>query len=232
MRGLVRKRLLKRKKRIGLVLLLCFMVFGCSGSPPEILDVYYQINMVRDPDSNRIDQTLSLFILPDDPDGLEDLDVLYLMQDDKELYWTLRSEEWQDLGDKAQNWIGSNTLSMPDGSDLPAGEYRILLKDLSGQAAERQFQVPIRKIKRDELSFPVLTLRGDRLFVEGSHGDNQIVVYERGGGYKLSMPSSGEGIARREINSKGADFSSKYTYFVYTYDEPLDLGLISGPYSF
>ncbi|GAH50406.1 unnamed protein product [marine sediment metagenome] len=112
---------------------------GCTGKPPEIMRVFRQINLINDREQNIIYQSLSLFVQASDPDGFEDIEEIYIINDSEELFWRIDSESWikTDSGDEI--WIGSNSICMPDGSPLLKGEYRILLQDIGGDTAEQSF---------------------------------------------------------------------------------------------
>ena len=213
-------------------LFLTLSLAGCSGSSPEIVDVFFQIVMMNDLESGSVDQRLSLLVLPDDPDGVEDLDSLFLIHDGQELFWTLRSEEWQSLKEEEGNWIGSSVFSMPDGSVLPSGEYRVLLRDLSGETAETQFYLNARQIDTQALNFPFPTVRQNRIFITSAFDRNTLLVYETGGAFIASFLSGASGIPLEDIRSKAGDASKEYTYFLYAFDSTLDVGLKSGPFFF
>ncbi len=91
----------------------------------------WQVTLVDDRELDAHYTALSLFVRPDDPDGFDDLAELYLIDDQEELFWRLDPDTWQKSG-SGDSWIGSNGLVLPDGAPLPAGEYRLLLRDLAG----------------------------------------------------------------------------------------------------
>ena len=68
---------------------------GCSRSAPEILEVFHRVNFYMDRELELTYPKLSLFIIAEDPDGYDDLDVLYLVHDGSERFWTLDRDEWQ-----------------------------------------------------------------------------------------------------------------------------------------
>jgi hypothetical protein len=222
--------------RFSLPTCLAFMIItlalcGCSGSPPEVLDLEFQVNAVKDRELDLVSQKLSLFILPNDPDGYEDLDIIYIIHDSDELFWSLKSDEWQKVARGQDTWIGSNSICMPDNSDLPSGRYRILLKDLSGEKAEERIFIKKRDIITQRISFPDSEVRNGRIFVAGDYEESEILVYEREQVFKRSFLSREEGLSLGEIFSKIQDLTYDFIYYLYAYDGDLEMGIISGPYS-
>ncbi len=126
-------------------ILLCTVIFffvflSCSGADPVIykLDWTLQVNV----DPNILDksvESLILHVLADDEDGFEELYELYVIHNDSELYWRITSEEWSEFTDNEKKWIGVNALKTEDEMYLPRGEYRVLLRDLSGYETEKKF---------------------------------------------------------------------------------------------
>jgi hypothetical protein len=211
------------------LLIIALTLYGCSGSPPEVLNLIYQVNVVKDRDLDIVSQKLSLFILPNDPDGYEDLDVIYIIHDSEELFWTLKSDEWQKVTRGRDTWIGSNSICMADNSDLPSGRYRILLKDLSGEKAETQMFIKKRRVQK--IRFPDSEVRDGRIFMKSVYEPSEILVYERGEVFKRSFAYREGGLLLGEIFSTVKDLSYDFIYFLYAYDEKQDVGVISGPYS-
>jgi hypothetical protein len=85
---------------------------SCTGEPPEIVRVFWQLNIVDDREQDLSYQTLSLFVKPNDPDGFEDIEDVYLINDEQELFWRLDGESWVQSGSAQEIWIGSNSLKL------------------------------------------------------------------------------------------------------------------------
>lgn len=213
------------------LLIIAVTLCGCSGSPPEILDLTYQVNAVKDRELDIVSQKLSVFILPDDPDGYEDLDVVYIIHDSDELFWTLKSDEWQKVTRGRDTWIGSNSICMSDNTDLPSGRYRILLKDLSGEKAEEQIFIKKRRVDTQKIRFPDSEVRDGRIFMQSVYEHSEILIYERGEIFKRSFAYTEGGLPLEEVFSTVKDLSYNFIYFLYTFDEKQDIGVIAGPYS-
>ncbi|MCK5198132.1 MAG: hypothetical protein KAR21_07265, partial [Spirochaetales bacterium] len=93
---------------------------------PEIGQVVWQINFLRTPLESFGHQELSVFVLVEDEDGIGDIESIYLIHDESELFWKLNPDSWKHKVLGGKNWIGSNSIRMGDSSSLPAGNYRLL----------------------------------------------------------------------------------------------------------
>ncbi|MDY7029287.1 MAG: hypothetical protein SVR04_13390, partial [Spirochaetota bacterium] len=54
--------------------LLLTLVVACAGAPPSISQLFWQVDVVRNLDADRQHEELTLFLMIDDADGLDDLD--------------------------------------------------------------------------------------------------------------------------------------------------------------
>ena len=131
-----------RSARSVSVVLAVLIVAACSGAPPEIGGVEIIRVYVNNPATNSVRHQIGLFVSVSDPDGLDDLARLYLIHDESELYWALDPTIWQQASVRGLDWIGSYGLGLPGSEEAPAGEYRVLLEDLSGESAEITERLP------------------------------------------------------------------------------------------
>jgi hypothetical protein len=164
---------------------------SCAGQPPEILRVSWQINLVEDRDQGLVYAALSLFVKPHDPDGIDDLGELYLINDKEELYWALDSTTWLKSGSGADTWIGANGIRLPDGSPLPAGEYRILLRDVGGASTEQTILLPAFAAERARPFLPQAVIRDREIRLSGKARSFQLWLYDREGRYVAAYPVQG-----------------------------------------
>jgi hypothetical protein len=165
-------------------LLLCLAAFfaSCSQAEPKVVRavislVYYQ---------NQIDiqESYSFFVLPEDDDGIKDLDALYLYHDKEQLVWKLSSEDWVQEEVDGKIWIGSRSISMND-APLPRGQFRAVLEDKGGSSGERVFAFDGPQRKRP---FPVFTISGGQYYIESDYPVHSILWYDETG---ASLGSSG-----------------------------------------
>lgn len=214
-------------------LLLCFLlhlVLGCSGAPPEILRVFHQINYIQDRSSGETYQALSLFVIPHDPDGFEDLDVIYLIHDESELFWTMDSGGWQRVPSGGDNWIGRAVIRMPSGGPMPSGRYRVLLKDLSGDRAEQELYISKVDLQPSALSFPVLVRAGGRITVDSPDADPQILVFDAGGILVARHAVPAQGLAVEKLLPETGMEGGRMSIYLYVSRPDTRIGLVSGPY--
>ena len=234
---------------------------GCGGSPPELLQLFRQTNVVSDRELGLTYESMSLWINCSDDDGTEDFESLYLIHDEEELYWELTDETWTSDERASGYWIGTNELVMNDRSDFPPGNYRVVLIDAAGDRDERRIFVS-RGPDHEGLVFPRL-VSGDQWEFRSPHRDNLLWVYVPGGRLVGTYTIEGDRfdpgefireIARareeREEEQKrrredGGDRESPgnlgseeipeegtVQFHAYSYDDDRGVGLVSGPYAY
>ena len=214
-----------------MVALAAALLAACTGSPPEILEVLWEVRIERDRDSGLFFQALSVFVKPHDPDGSDDLEELYLIHDDQELFWRLDADTWVQSGSGQDLWIGSNAFRLPDGSRLPAGEYRILLRDAGGEAAEQTIRVDTPSLEEARRYLPEVSITreairlapADRAHTLWLYGPDQAVVAS------VEVPRGGQPLPA--LRAGYPALQSGFRFKVYTRIEALNLGVIVGPYA-
>ena len=124
--------------KLFLIICLALILGGCSESAPKISQTFWQINLVHDQSTGRNSQALTIFVMASDDDGVDDMDKMYVINDEHQLYWeisgsSLRMEKYGEN----EVWMGSSfiTMSTPD-ENIPGGTYRIMLLDSSGERAK------------------------------------------------------------------------------------------------
>ena len=181
-----------------------FLMQACTGEPPEILRVFWQLNLIEDREQNVSYQSLSLFVKPRDPDGFEDIEEVYLINDEQELLWHLDGENWVQSGSGEELWIGSNSLRMPAGSSFPGGIYRVLLRDVGGDSSEQEIAGPLQSY--------------------------QLWLYDTGGRFVTAYPAGQGSLAVEAVIRAQAPLQGGFSFKVYGYVPQRNLGVISGPY--
>ncbi len=142
--------------------LISSLCFSCSGADPVIYALDWTLQAVASPVvKNKISEQLILHILADDEDGFEELYEMYVIHDARELYWRVTSEEWGEFLVDNKTWIGVNALKREAGTPLPRGEYRVLLRDLSGYEDERKFTLSARKLRYTYAALPTMRFEKD-----------------------------------------------------------------------
>ncbi len=209
---------------------LLLLLLSCTGEPPEILRVFWQLNLNEDLEQNLTYQSLSLFVKPNDPDGFEDIEDLYLINDEQELFWRLDGETWAQSGADQEIWIGSNSLTMPDGASFPAGEYRILLRDVGGDSAEQKIRLQLVSSKQARAYLPRVTVGEGEIRVAGEAGTYQLWVYDSSGRYIASFPISENPLTIQAIIHSQPALREGFSFKVYGVADDRNLGVNSGPY--
>jgi hypothetical protein len=212
-----------------LLLATVLIISACTGEPPEIVQVFWQLKLVQDREQDLTYQTLSLFVRPNDPDGFEDIEDVYLINDDQELFWRLDVESWVQSGSEEEIWIGSNSLKMPDGASFPAGRYRILLRDVGGESAEQTIRLQLISRREASRYLPEVEIADGRIRVSGQAPGYQLWVYNNAGRYINTYPGT---TAAASILQGRPELEQGFTFDVYAFLADSNLGVESGPYYF
>jgi hypothetical protein len=229
------------------LLAAALLAAGCSLHPPEIFRVSWQQTLVYEPDRDLAYPALSLFVQVNDPDGLDDLQELYLIGDRQELYWRLDPQTWVQVRQGAETWIGSNTFSLPDRRSVPEGEYRLLLVDLAGQRVEQTVRIASPGLDLSRARFPRATIEGEWIRVEGIAAGADAApaagparppsgvtlwLYGPDGQYRGSWEYRPEGIRIPDLLSAYPELIGGFQFRVYRFLEKENLGLVSGPWRY
>jgi hypothetical protein len=205
------------------------LMSSCAGKPPEILRVLWQVTLVDDRELDASYVALSLFIKPSDPDGLDDLAELYLINDAEDLFWRLNPDNWQKSG-SGEPWFGSNGLGLPDGSPFPAGEYRLLLRDLGGESAEQTLQLPAVGLAELQRLVPRVEVREGEIRVQGRGLARQLWLYDAKGNYLTIRPLPGNSQSVVDLLAAHPQLAGGFRFKVYTASGRQSIGALSGPY--
>jgi hypothetical protein len=141
--------------------------------------VYYR-------ESVRPVERFSFFIIPEDDDGIEDLDTLYLYHDREGLVWSLSSEDWVSFQTENQTWIGSRSIAMTDDEGLPRGQFRAVLVDKGGERSERLFAFDAPE--ESPYPFPFCVVSDDTYRIESSYPEHYFICYDGEGNFIESLP--------------------------------------------
>ncbi|MDR2101785.1 MAG: hypothetical protein LBP43_04375 [Treponema sp.] len=161
-----------------------FLFFSCSRAEPRInygfLElVYYQ--GLQSPE-----ERFSFFILPEDDDGIDNLDELYLYHDREGLRWRLSSEDWVVFENEEQTWVGSRGIAMIDSGSLPRGQYRAVLINKGGERTERTFTFDAPEGPR--YPFPSLDISEGIYRIDSDYPVHRFLCYDNQGNLVTVLP--------------------------------------------
>ena len=176
---------------------------------------------MHDQKTGKDSQALTIFVLASDEDGVDDMDKMYVINDEHQLYWEISGKNLR-LEKYGENeiWMGSNFITMPSPDDvLPSGTYRIMLLDSSGERAKTSVVIS-NNIKGAPDKWPTLVKMGDSVRVEGN-ADYVWGVQADGtlGGEFQVVPGA--------VSTGGKRF---FWYYLYRYLPDKGYGLINGPF--
>ncbi|MDR2314712.1 MAG: hypothetical protein LBE02_09305 [Spirochaetaceae bacterium] len=170
--------------RIGaLVLFFLLLSWSCSQSAPEIR--YGALELVYYENGGNPTERFTFFVLPQDNDGAEDLEELWLYHDWDGLSWRLSSGDWITQTVDGNLWIGSRAIAMEDDAPLPRGQFRAVLVDKGGSRSERLLSFDAPPERRRE--FPLLSISGDRYRIVSRYPEQNLLIYDDQGVYLLTV---------------------------------------------
>jgi len=166
------------------VLTVVFFSISCSTSKPEITYGFMQLVLYQG-DIGPVEH-FSFFIIPEDEDGFENLDELYLYHDKDQLRWKISSEDWISYTQDDRTWIGTRSIAIQDGLKLPRGVYRAVLVNKGGEKGEREFTFDAQV----RYPFPEFTVADGMYTVKSQWPSNRLVCYDRAGNYTSTVEVS------------------------------------------
>lgn len=219
---------INRYKIMLIIIIITGFIISCSGSIPQIGQIVWQVNFLKEPSDTQVVQALSLFILVEDEDGITDIDSVYIIHDELELFWKLTPETWSQKNISSKNWIGSNNISMNDNSNLPSGKYRILVLDKAGERDTLQINISSNILVFDnKISFPNLQIGSD-IVIKSDFSENTLRIYDNSMALLKNLKIEKGKISRSIIEN---DTKSKAHWIsLYSFNEETGTGLINGPY--
>jgi len=222
-----------RRAIIGLAA-LCVLaaLIGCSDEQPVLSRVYGRVIYELDPSDGSCAETLGVFLVASDPDGMEDLAAFYVINDDAELFWKVDSDSWINASAEGEPWIGATSLVMPDETPLPAGEYRVVLQSVSGDTVESTLTIPERTASALTAQYPTSSVEEGAIKVGNAPSDCEIWTYGKDGRYVSSFPLTGKAkqLSVPTVAGSSPGLANGFTYRVYTWDEKGGYATLCGPY--
>jgi hypothetical protein len=217
--------------RAGCLAIIALFAVSCTVTPLKIVQTFWQLNLVRNPTTRVSHESLSLFVHVSDSDGIADLDSIYLVNDQRELYWHLDSSNWQYRDENEELWVGSNTIEMPDRSPLPRGKYRVLVSNLAGVRITAEIFVSALKLDAARVSFPALAIVGNSIQVASAVPRTTVWLYSPSGRLIGSRRETGGEFSIASLLGGAKASTTPFSLYAYAYEKSCGCGLITGPYS-
>ncbi|MHC6203790.1 hypothetical protein ACYULU_11415 [Breznakiellaceae bacterium SP9] len=152
---------------------------SCSRTEPRIL--YAHMELVYFAGTKEPLERFSLFILPDDDDGIENLAELHVYHDREGLHWQLGPDEWTAYRQEEKTWIGSRNIAMFEDAVLPRGQYRIVLFNKAGEKSEKLSTFDAPELPR--YPFPSLKIANGYYTIASKYPQNTLICYDALGNF-------------------------------------------------
>lgn len=214
-------------------LLFLLLLISCNENPPEIPEVYFQINMVHDLSREKYYESLSLFAHITDEDGTDDIQEIYCIDDANELFWRLTEDSWIQYEDQGELWIGSNGLIVPGESVFPRGELRLLAIDSAGERSEIALYNNTPAIPFEKIHFPSIRLENSTVLLNfGGNDEGEIRFYDENGSllFIQSVMTESDQQLAEALRQRRDQLSASSEFWIYYYDQLQGFGVASGPY--
>lgn len=209
------------------------LVAGCSGKPPVLSRVFGRVIYVHDSVSNTNSETLGVYLVASDPDGMENLSSFYVINDDAELFWKVESGSWVTSAAEGETWIGTASLAMPGTSAIPAGQYRVVLQAKGSATVEETLTVPARTVSAADAKYPTAAVENGVIKVSGVTSGYEIWAYGRDGKFAGTYsPAAGSpSLSVQSIAASAPGLTGGFTFRVFAWHAAAGYGVLSGSYS-
>lgn len=216
------------------------LLYGsCVGSPPSITRILQTVVFRHDPAIARSFESLYLYTLVHDVDGIGDVSELYILNDDQSIFWKLDQSNWDSIEIDDQVWIGSHVLRMPQSRVIPRGQYRIQVYDRGGETDTEEIEVfQSNTIDNVQTPFPSLTYRDGVLTLISDYDDNIVRWHHPGGNEAVEYVGGAGEIRLGELAPQLNDalttdntFISSSSFYIYSFsaDDIDDYYVLVGP---
>ena len=156
--------------------LTAVLSISCSRAEPQITFGFLKLVLYQGEEG--IQEQFSFFIIPEDEDGFENLEELYLYHDKEQLRWHIKSDEWLRYTIDGKDWIGTRSIALNEGR-MPRGVFRAVLVNKGGESSQRTFTFD--GIVR--FPFPEISISGDIYTVRSGWPVNRLISYDSSGNY-------------------------------------------------
>ena len=209
------------------------LVVGCSGKPPVLSRVFGRVIYVRDSASNTGRETLGVYLVASDPDGMENLSAFYVINDDAELFWKVDSDSWVTSSAEGETWIGTTSLAMPGSAPVPAGQYRVVLQAKGSATAEVTLTVPSRSVSAADATYPTAAVENGLIKVSGVKSGYEIWVYGKDGKFAGTFSPTGSAsqpLSVQALAASSPSLTGGFSFRVFAWHAAAGYGVLSGSY--
>lgn len=214
------------------ILISCSLFFSCSQEPPEIIQNYWQLTVVNNVINKTRYEELSLFLHVIDPDGIEDIESVYLIHDDSELFWKLEKQNWETYNNQDEQWLGSNAIVLNDYADFPRGTYRIIVIDATGERDKTEIFIGTETINKRQIPVPTAEVQKEVINIKSDYTQNSLRIYRDENRHLKTVKTEAE---RLEISAAFTNRDEQRLaaeLYVYAFNSEYGVGVVSGPYYF
>ncbi|MFO7730293.1 MAG: hypothetical protein R6V86_05970 [Spirochaetia bacterium] len=224
-----------------MLLVLPVLFSSCSGAPPEIAQLFWQLNIVHDIETSTQREELSLYVHAQDPDGTGDLEEIVLLHPEAELRWNFTAETWQRVERNEEVWLGGSGIRSGFTAMVPRGEYRVKLLDKAGETAVTSFFISkdiqgLQRGKLKESRFPRVDVKSDSIELYSSAQEVLLSLYDgeeeflRSQAFTSTAESEGTNREFRTVTDWRSKWPKAGIMWIQEYDTAEGVGLVSGPY--
>jgi hypothetical protein len=214
-------------------LVVTALATGCSAEPPVISRVFGRIIYVNDVKTGERSETLGVFLVASDPEGLEDLSAFYVIDDDAELFWKVDRSAWITSVAEGETWIGVSSLLMPSAAPFPAGSYRVVLQSVGGDTVEDTITVPARTATPPDADYPAATVDSGTIRIKGAAASCEVWVYGSDGAFSGAFPLDGRAptLSVAAVTGSSPALAGGFTFRVFSWNPQAGYGVLGGPWS-
>jgi hypothetical protein len=212
-----------RARRGGILLALVsawafIALSGCSSGPPELLRVEWILE--TRPEGAQSYESLSVFADVRDPDGMEDLEAIWIINDQAEILWSLDSSTWTSRTVGGDTWLGAADLTLADRRPIPRGQWRLVAADLAGNRVSHDFLMAPDLAGK---AAPRAIFEGSKLRLDARWPENFLLAYD-GAGALIRTVVIPAGSVELERLVGTADYPRIQAIAVYGFDGPSNRG--------
>lgn len=216
---------------IALIIVIVTILFGCGNNPPELKQIYSQINFTKTPEGRQGTELLVL-VNAEDKDGEDDIETVYVINDNKQTFWQVDSSGWSMRSSRGMKWVGSEKMVTIDGNPPLPGEYRVLVTDRAGERVEDSVFIPIFKEMPKTEEFPELffTDNDELIELESPNSRNIISFYDSSGKLLGAFAVTPGMLNIKNLKEASLILDNYRTVNISCYSNSHGAGLIAGPY--